>query len=145
MPQIFQIVLPADIELLSQVFLTPILNPTPVSTRMPPPPNPEDTAAAVNGYMRVEAGDSIPVEYGAAWDISFLMHAYSDNEDQASLISRTAIAHAAAATGLSVVGWYIIQVPTVVGGQRLHDPNIPSPGLIRFRSAVTWRVQGHPL
>ena len=142
MPQIYPAVLPADIEMLAQVYLTTILSPTPVATRMPSPLNTDDT---VHGFMRIEAGDAVPIYYGAAYDISFLMHAYSDVEDQASLISRTAIANVAAMTGQSIAGWYIVQVPTVVGGQRLHDPNVPSPGLIRYRSAVTWRVQGHPL
>jgi hypothetical protein len=141
-PQIFPVVIPADIEMVGQVFLTPILNPTPVKTRLPIPANNEDT---VHGFMRIEAGDAVPVNYGAAYDISWLMHAYSDNEDQASLISRTAIAWVAAATGQTVAGWYIVSVPTVIGGQRLHDPNVPSPGLLRYRSAVTWRVAGHPL
>lgn len=139
MAQIFPVVLPADIEYLAQVFLTPILAPTRVTTKTPPPSPTDDT---VHGWMRIEAGDASPVEYGAAYDIPFLMHAYSDNEDQASLISRTAIANVAAATGQTVAGWYILQVPTVIGGQRLTDPGI---SLLRYRSAVTWRVHGHPI
>lgn len=142
MAQIFPVMLPADPEMLGTVFLTPILAPVRVDTRMPVPVNSEDT---VHGYMRVEAGDAIPVNYGAAYDISWLMHAYSDNEDEASLISRTAVANVAAATGQTVAGWYIVCVINVIGGQRLHDPKIPSPGLLRYRSAVTWRVAGHPL
>jgi hypothetical protein len=141
-PQIFPVVLPADIEMVGQAFLTPILYPTPVKTRRPIPVNTEDT---LHGFMRIEAGDSVPVNYGAAYDISWLMHAYSDNEDEASLISRTAIANVAAATGKTVAGWYIVDVPTVMGGQRLNDPLVPSPGLLRYRSAVTWRIAGHPL
>jgi len=139
MPQPFPVMLPADIEMLAQVFLTPILSPTPVKTRLPVPNNNADT---VDGFMRIEAGDSSPVNYGVAYDISFLMHAYSPNEDQASLISRTALANVGAATGLSVAGWYIIQVPNVVGGMRLTDPDV---ALLRYRSAVTWRVAGHQL
>jgi hypothetical protein len=140
----YQVVLPADIEWLAQAFLTPILTPTPVATRLPVPLNNADDIGS-NGFMRVEAGDIVPVTgtWGAAHDISFLMHAYSDDEIQASLISRTGIAHAAAATGMTVVGWYIVSVTTVIGGHRLTDPEVPT-NLVRYRSAVTWRVAGQP-
>jgi hypothetical protein len=143
--QYYQAVLPADIEWLAQAFLTPILAPTPVKTRMPPPIA-SVMDVGVNGLMRIEAGDAVPVPstWGAAYDISFLMHAYSDDEVQASLISRTAIAHVSSVTGLTIVGWYIVDVPTVVGGRRLTDPLVPT-DLVRYRSAVTWRVAGQPL
>jgi hypothetical protein len=141
----YQVVLPADIEWLATAFLTPILNPTPVRTRLPKPADFQDDIGGVNGFMRIEAGDTHPVTgtWGAAYDITFLMHAYDDDEGQASQISRTALAHCAAATGLTVVGWYIVSVTTVIGGRRLTDPEDPT-GLVRYRSAITWRVAGQP-
>jgi hypothetical protein len=139
----YQVVIPADIEWLATAFLTPILNPTPVRTRLPKIADFQDDIGGVNGFMRVEAGDASPVPgtWGAAWDIPFLMHAYSDDEGQASEISRTALGNVAAATGITVVGWYIVSVPVVIGGRRLTDPLVPT-NLTRYRSAVTWRVQG---
>lgn len=142
----YEVVLPPDIEWLATVFLTPILNPTKVGTRMPVPANSSVDAGSLDGFMRIEAGDAVPVTstWGAAYDVSFLMHAYSDNEVQASLISRKAGANVCAATGLTVSGWYIVDVPSFSGGRRLFDPEVPS-NLVRYRSAVTWRVAGQKL
>lgn len=139
----YQVVMPPDIEYLAQFFLTPILSPTLVADRMPKPGSTDDDSAGVHGFMRIEAGDvnQVPGTWGAAYDCSFLMHAYSDDEVQASEISRTAIANVAAATGLTVVGWYIVSVPNVIGGRRLTDPEVPT-NLVRYRSAVTWRIAG---
>jgi hypothetical protein len=141
----YQVVIPPDIEWLATAFLTPILNPTLVADRMPKPGSAQDDSASVNGFMRVEAGDVTPMRgtWGAAYDCTFLMHAYADDEVQASTISRTAIANCAAATGLTVVGWYIVSVPTVIGGHRLSDPEVPT-NLVRYRSAITWCVAGQP-
>ena len=140
----YEVVIPPDIEWLAQAFLTSIVAPAPVATRLPEPLSSADDIG-VNGFLRVEAGDMHPVPstWGAAWDCSFLMHAYSDDENQAADISRNAIGNVAAATGLTVVGWYIITVPTVIGGRRLTDPQVPT-GLVRYRSAVTWTVAGQP-
>lgn len=141
----YQVVMPPDIEFLAQYFLTPILAPTNVADRMPQPGSTDDDSAGVNGFMRIEAGDCHQVTgtWGAAYNCSFLMHAYADDEVVASQISRTAIAHCAAVTGLTIMGWYIVSVPTVIGGRRLTDPEVPT-NLVRYRSAVTWTVAGQP-
>jgi hypothetical protein len=139
--QYFQPVKPPPIEWVSQAFLTPLLNPTPVSTKLPPNLNSDESM--VNGWVRVEAGDTIRIDglAGAAWNCSFLMHAYSPNEAQAEDISGSAIGYVSAATGVTVVGWYIVCVETVIGGRRLTDPLVPS-NIVRYRSAVTWRIAG---
>jgi hypothetical protein len=143
-------VLPPDPEFLAQAYLTPFLTAlpgfdaaVPVVTRLP---SPEALQASLTGILRVEAGDThwLKSLWGAAFDTSFLMHAYSPNEDQAAMISRTAIAHVAAATGLTIVGFYVVDVCNVIGGRRLDDPDVPE-NVVRYRSAVTWRVAGHPL
>lgn len=128
---------PADIEDLAPFYFTPIVAPTPVDTRLPVPSNDADT---VSGFLRIEAAPS--TRFGlAAWDLSFIMHAYSPSESEAADISNKAMAYATAAGGQTVMGWYIITVVSVVGGSRLSDPNVPLP---RYRSAVTWRVAGRP-
>jgi hypothetical protein len=143
-------VLPPDPEWLAEAFLTPVLaalpgfdGPIPVVTRLP---SPDDLSATLTGIMRVEAGDThwLPSLWGAAFDTSFLMHAYSPNEDQAAVISRNAIAHTSSATGLTIVSWYVVDVCSVIGGRRLSDPDVPE-NIVRYRSAVTWRVAGQPL
>ena len=141
--QYFQPVKPPPIEWVAQAFLTPLLNPCPVATRLPMNLNSDESM--VNGFMRVEAGDIVRIKdlAGAAWMCSFLMHSYSPNEAQAEDISCSAIGYAAAATALTVVGWYIVCVETVIGGRRLDDPLVPA-NIVRYRSAVTWRIAGLP-
>lgn len=140
----YQVVYPPDIEWLAQAFLTPILAPALVGTRVPKAQSAEDVAAGLSGYLRIESGDATPVAstFGAAYDVPFLMHAYCDDENQAAKISRTAIANVAAVTGQMVLDWQIVCVPSVIGGRRLTEPGIPT-NLVRYRSAVTWRVAGH--
>lgn len=127
---------PADIEDLATYFHTPIVAPTPVDTRLPIPANDEDT---VHGFLRIEAGPCTRSGLDC-WDLSYLMHAYSPVESEAADISNKAMAYATAAQGQKVMGWYIVYVVSVVGGVRLSDPDVSLP---RYRSAVTWRVQGH--
>jgi len=143
-------ILPPDPEFLAQAFLTPLLStlpgfdaPVPVVTKLP---SPAALQASLTGIVRAEAADThwIPGLWGAAYDTNFLLHCYSPNEDQASEISRNAIAHCAAATGLTIVSWHIVDVCNVIGGRRLVDPDVPE-NVVRYRSAITWRVAGHPL
>lgn len=103
-------------------------------------------SATQPAFVRIESGDTVHISglFGAAWDTTFVLHSYSPNEVEAADNSRTAMAYVAAATGLTVVGWYIVCVPTVIGGRRLSDPEVPA-NIVRYRSAVTWRVAGQPL
>ena len=148
--QYYPVVLPPDIEFLAQALLTSALaalpgfdRPVPVVTRLP---SPADLQSTLTGTMRVEAANSvwIPGLWGAAYDCSFLLHAYSPNEDQAAAISRHAIAQCSAVQGTTVMGWWIVNVLSIVGGQRLSDPDAPQ-GIVRYRSVCTWRVAGQPL
>lgn len=138
-PVRFPVITPADVEGLGVFFYTPKLAPTPVATRVPRPADNEDT---IHGFLRVEAGDISPVlEFrSVAWDMSFLLHAYSPNEIEAAHIIGTAMAEAASAHFQSVMGFYIVDVLGVSGGVRLSEPRVPD--LIRYRATVTWRVTG---
>lgn len=136
-------VLHADIEFLVQAYLGPLLQPTPVRTKLP---SNQSLTELPHGICRIEAGDAVPVAstWGAAWDIPFLTHSYSTNEVEASQIDRTAAAYVTSAMGLTVVGWYIVNVVNFLGGRRLSDPEVPL-NIVRYRSACTWRVAGQPL
>jgi hypothetical protein len=140
--QYYPVVLPPGPEWLATAFLTPKLAPTPVVTRMPIL---APGVAVLPTLMRVEAADTVrcPSLWGAAYDVSFLMHAYSPSEIEAEQLSTLAIAQVSAVTGTTIVGWYIVEVMTVVGGRRLSDPEVPA-DLVRYRSAVTWKVAGQP-
>lgn len=136
----------SDIEFLAQYFLTPIIAPTLVSTEQPLSKPQDDVFDPINGYMRVEAGDVVPqLPFNAMHYASFLMFSYSAldvGEDQCSQLSRTAMNHCAAAAGISIGGWYINRVVTVIGGRRLSDPEI---SLLVYRSAVTWEVSSQTI
>jgi hypothetical protein len=135
--QKFPVITPADIEAMVQFFYTPIMAPTPVATRLP---RPADNADTINGFLRVESADSTPLLQfrSAAWDMNFLIHAYSPDEIEASSIIARAMGEAASAHFKTVMGFYIVDVVNVIGGNRLPEPRVPD--LMRYRAAVTWRV-----
>ena len=129
------IVLPPDIEALAVSFLSPVLSPTPVTTRLPSPSTDADT---VNGMVRVEyGGGTKPNRF--QWDLQCIMSGYSPNEIQASLLASQAVAVMSAARGQTVNGWYVVGVMGVVAPHRLTDPDVILP---RYRASVTWRVAG---
>jgi hypothetical protein len=128
-----------DIEDLGIYYYTPILTPTVVDTRLPSPGTNEDT---IHGFMTIESGDVSRVGL-AQWDCSFLLHAYSPVEAEASDISRKAMAYGTSVQGLTVMGWYIVGLVTAIGGRKLPNPDVP--GLARYRSALTWRVAAKPI
>jgi hypothetical protein len=127
----------ADVEDLGIYYYTPILAPTLVDTRMPRPDDDRDTA---NGFLTIEAAPAS--RFGlAAWDLSFILHAYSPVEAEAADISRKVMGHGTAVQGLTIMGWYVIGVVNAIGGEKIPNPEINLP---RYRSALTWRVRGRP-
>jgi len=131
------VVLPPDIEEIAVTYLSGIVSPTPVATRMPNPANQSDT---VNDFLRVEAAGGGRHNY-LLWELAFIMHAYSPTETAAAALAQKVTAHAAAARGQVVNGFPIQAVVSVVAPTRLSDPNI---NLIRYRSMVIWRMPGRP-
>jgi hypothetical protein len=127
-----------DIEDLVPFYFTPIIAPTPIDTRQP---DVADDADTVNGFVTVEAAPASRVGL-AQWDLSFILHAYSPVEYQAADISRKLMAHGTAVQGLTIMGWYIVGLVNAIGGEKLPNPDIELP---RYRSALTWRVQGRPI
>lgn len=127
-----------DIEDLVPFFYTPIIAPTPIDTRLP---KVEDEADTINGFVTVEAGDMTRVGL-AQWDMDFILHAYSPVEYEASDISRKLMAYGTSAQGLTVMGWYIVGVMNAIGSRKVPNPDVELP---RYRSALTWRVQGKPI
>jgi hypothetical protein len=107
-------------------------------------PSITDLQAEYGGFLRIEAGDTHRVlsTYGAAWDVWFNMHAYSPNEIQAAAIRDSATACVCVATGLSVVGWYIIALIDFTGGRRLSEPEVPA-NIVRIGRSNQERTARH--
>ena len=136
-PTVDPILLPPDIESLAIAYLAPGLAPSPVVTKLPGPAALADTTGAI---LRVEYGGGFkPNQF--QYDVQCILHGYSPDEIQASLIASRAVALMSAARGKSVNGWYVVGVPNVVAPMRLSDPDVILP---RYRAMVTWRVAGQP-
>jgi hypothetical protein len=129
------VVLPPDIESTAFTYLSAVVTPTPVATRMP---NPDLEADTINDFLRIEAAGGNRANF-LEWDASFLMHAYSPDEMRASALAQKATAYAAGARGQLIDGAYVLRVINTVAPTRLTDPNV---NLIRYRSMVTWRMPG---
>lgn len=135
-------ILPPDMEWLTQFYLTPLLTPTPVATRLP---KPDDKADTVNDFVRVEAagGNKVdPLTPNPWWEVSAILHCYSPNEVSAMNTANTVAAHMASAQGKTLAGWYVVRVTGTVLPHRLTDPMVNLP---RYRTMATWCVTGHRL
>jgi hypothetical protein len=127
-----------DIEDLGIYYFSPLLTPTVVDTRLPKLDNTRDVE---NGFVTIESVNVDRVDL-ASYELSFLMHAYHPTEAAAADLSRYIMAYGTAVQGLSVMGWYIMGLVNATGGRKLPNPDVDLP---RYRSSLTWRVQGRPI
>lgn len=134
---IYPVVAPADVEAMALTFLNQYMAPTPVATRMPDDTSPGDTEY---GFIRVEAGGGVKLNY-IQYNQTVQVHTYVPNEYevQGANIANTAIAYMSAATGQTILGHYITDVPNVSVVQRRTDPRI---NLLRYMFFVTWTIDG---
>lgn len=137
---IYPVLTPADVEWMACFFLTPLMAPTVVATRLPVVTNTSDTA---NGFLRVEAGGGVKKNL-TQYNQQILLHTYVpfEYEPQGALIANKATAYVGAAGGLTISGVFVVDVPRVSVIQRMTDPKI---NLLRYDSAVTWTVAGQPV
>lgn len=138
-PQRFPLMLPADVEALTQYALTPVVAPALVVTKL----EDADDVDSV-GAVRVESADISPLlnERNAAWDLAFLVHCYSPNEIEAMNLNLQVAAYVTSVRGQTIMSYYVVDVVSFGGGQKLPEPGVE--GLTRYRSSVTWRVAGRP-
>jgi hypothetical protein len=138
---IYPVVTPADTEWLSTYYLTPLMAPTPVATRLPDDTDPDDT---VNGFISVESSGGPKVSL-IEYNQTIILHTYcaEEYEPQGFDIARNAVAWMGAASGLTISGWQITDVPRVTSPQRRNDPKVPN--LLRYLAMVTWTVVGQPV
>jgi hypothetical protein len=134
---IWPVLKPADIESLMLFFLTPIVAPAVVATRLPNETLQTDIAT---GFVRVEAGGGPKISL-THYNQTCLLHVYSPFEFEVSAgqLAQTITAYVSAAGGLNVGGFQVVDVPHCTTWQRRTDPQV---NLLRYLSYVTWTVQG---
>jgi hypothetical protein len=138
---IYPVVMPSDIEWAARFFLTPLIAPIPVATRLPSDTSPNDT---MYGFVRVEAGGG-PKKNLLEYDQAILVHTYVpfEYEIQGEEIANTVIAYMSAATGVTIGGsCSVTAVPHATAFQRRSDPRV---NLLRLLSFVTWTIAGTPV
>lgn len=121
-------------------YFTPLMDPTPVATRLPNPANNEDT---VEGFLRLEAAGGALVGDALMWDMSVILHSYSPVEPQAESIITKALAWGNNAQGVTVsvesVDWYVTYSRATGLATKQQDPMV---NLTRYRAMVSWRIPG---
>lgn len=139
MTQLYPAMLPADMVTLAVTYLTqkPALG-VPVGSKLPPT---RTDATLPDGFLRVEFGGGSRANL-LEWDLDLILYGYDPDEVEASRISRTATALMDAATGVTVDTWYVVWARATSLPHESKDPNVVTP---RYRSMVTWRVQGQPI
>lgn len=143
----FTTVAPPPAQGLMVAYLTPILSPTPVATRLPQPAKTDDT---INNFLRVEsAGGSPSGPDQILFDVSIILHAYCTNtqESQGEQLLANALAWAGNAQGLYITHpstqvRYFVTYSRITGlGVKQADPQV---AMTRFRGMVTWTIHGIP-
>lgn len=144
MPRPYPILLPPPTEAIGVGYLTPLLAPVPVGTRLP---QPEQDRQMLDGYLRVEAAGGFQDEDEIMWDVSIILHSFSEDEEVAETNIGMAVAYACAAEGVAIPGggrdWYVSWAQARNLPTRMDDPNIPN--YARYRAMVSWRVRPNQL
>lgn len=128
-------------------YLTPIMAPTPVATRLPQPAKTEDT---INNFLRVESGGGGPSgQDQVLFTISLILHLYCPNnqESQGEQLLGEALAWAGNAQGTFVrhpsteVDYFVTYSRIGSLAAKMADPQV---ALTRFRGMVYWTIHGVP-
>ena len=128
-------------------YLTPILAPTPVATRLPQPNKTEDT---INNFLRVESAGGAPRgEDQILFNVSVILHCYCPNnqESQGEQLLGEALAWAGNAQGTFIthpsteVEYFVTYSRIAALAMKHADPQV---ALTRFRGMVTWTIHGQP-
>lgn len=146
-PRPFTTVAPPPMQGLAVAYLTPLMSPTPVATRLPVPAKTEDT---VNNFLRVEASGGGPLGEQLLFQASVILHAYctNNNESLGEQMIGTALAWAGNAQGTwithaSTQTDYFVAASSITS--LAHKQADPAVALTRFRGMVTWIIQGKAL
>lgn len=144
MPRPFPILLPPPTEAMGVSYLTPLMTPTLVATRVP---QPEVDRQMLDGFLRIEAGGGFQDEDEIMWDVSIILHSYSEDEEVAEDTIGRAVAYAGAAEGIAIPAggreWYVSWAQPRSLPARMDDPSVPN--YPRYRAMVSWRVRPNQL
>ena len=147
-PRPFETLKPPPIETLAVTYLTPLIAPMRVLTRMPPT-DPNSELPPANTFIRVEASSGGVTDNGIMFNCQTVIHSYAPYSDEivAEENIGTALAWMGNAQGTTVTdptgwGWYVTYSRIVSLGHRVSDPITP---MSRYRGAVMWRIAGKPL
>jgi hypothetical protein len=143
-PRPFDTVAPPPIESLGKQYFTPLVAPLPVVTRLPQPAPNQET---VSTFLRIQAGGGSQTVEGLLWNMALILHSYAPNEQESVAEQNIAAAEAwgANAQGTTITlnngqQFYITYSRVHAVAHRQGDPNVD---LIRYRSAVMWRIAGN--
>lgn len=146
-PRPYTTVAPPPVQGLMVAYLTPILAPTPVATRLPQPGKTDDT---INMFLRVEGAGGAPRgDDQILFNASVILHSYCTNneESQGEQLLCEALAWAGNAQGTYVAlpstgTEYFVTYSRITSlAMKNADPQV---ALTRFRGMVTWTVHGSP-
>lgn len=143
----FPTLLPPPVQGLAVAYLTPLMSPVPVATRLPVPSSTADTIA---GFIRVETAGGALQWDDCLFNVGLIIMSYANNSDEST--AETNLTRAVALAG-NTQGRYITHPSTAesfyVTYSRITglpvksaDPQTP---LVRFRALVTWRIKGNYL
>jgi hypothetical protein len=137
---LWPVVTPGPVESMALYFLSPLIAPTPVATRLPNDTIESDIAY---GFVRVEAGPG-PRRNLTEYNQTILLHTYVPFEYEVTgeQIGNNVIAYMGAAGGLTIAGRYVVEVPRISTLQRRTDPKV---NLLRYLAFVTWTIAGEPV
>lgn len=134
-PQIDQPLQPADGEHLGVAFLLPQMRGLNVATQLPPTP---DNRTRPDPFLRIEFGGGSQVNK-LEFDLDLILLSYHPDEKVASSNCGRGFGLMAAASGVTVDGWYIGWARGTSLPHRSTDPKVSLP---RYRAMVTWRMPG---
>lgn len=142
----FATLLPPPAQALAVSYLTPLMAPTPVATRLPQPKKIDDT---INQFLRVEAAGG-PQYNEYMFQVSIILMAYSTNNEESACEQtlNRALAWGGNAQGTWIEHkstgnqWFIAASTISSLGAKAADPAV---ALTRFRGMVTWLLQAKAL
>lgn len=133
---------PPPIEALGVRYFEPLMT-IPVVTRLPQPAPYQET---IDKFLKLQSGGGSQRPDTLLWDINLILHSYAPNEQEYAAEDNLGIAVAwgANAQGETITlkdgTSYYVTYSRAIGLQ--HKQGDPLVDLVRYRSMVSWRVQG---